>query len=48
MGHGTYVLRISIKVQALADFIVECTGIIEEDDPIDPTVPLWKVFLDRA
>ena len=27
---------------------MECTGIIEDDDPIVPTTPLWKVFVDGA
>ncbi|XP_062086113.1 uncharacterized protein LOC133792214 [Humulus lupulus] len=40
--------RISIKGQALDDFIMECTGITEDDDPVDPVAPLWKVFVDRT
>ncbi|XP_062100255.1 uncharacterized protein LOC133806145 [Humulus lupulus] len=43
-----YVPRISIKGQALADFIVECTGITEDEEPINPVTPLWKVFVDGA
>ena len=43
-----YIPRISIKGQALADFIVECSGITEEDDPAGPAAPLWKVFVDGA
>ncbi|XP_062088967.1 uncharacterized protein LOC133795517 [Humulus lupulus] len=39
-----FVPRVSIKRQALADFIVECSGITEGDDP---AVPMWKASLKR-
>ena len=43
-----YIPRISIKGQTLVDFIVECSGITEGDDPMDPAALVWKVFVDGA
>ncbi|XP_062089480.1 uncharacterized protein LOC133796014 [Humulus lupulus] len=43
-----YIPRVSIKEQALAEFIVECSRITEGDDPPAPATPVWKVFVDKA
>uniref|UniRef100_A0A803PEE9 RNase H type-1 domain-containing protein n=1 Tax=Cannabis sativa TaxID=3483 RepID=A0A803PEE9_CANSA len=43
-----YQLRISIKGQALANFIVECTGM--NNNPEEPILKLeiWKIYVDGA
>ena len=49
-----YEPRTSIKGQALADFIVECTGTLETPDPSENTAnkgehfPTWRLFVDGS
>ena len=43
----TYHPRSIIKGQALADFIVECTGITNEE-VITPARELWRLYVDGS
>ena len=43
----TYHPRMTIKAQALADFIVECTG-IADDEVITTAHELWKLYVDGS
>uniref|UniRef100_A0A803NHA7 Integrase catalytic domain-containing protein n=1 Tax=Cannabis sativa TaxID=3483 RepID=A0A803NHA7_CANSA len=40
--------RVSIKGYALADFIVECTGMTNNPKEPVPKLDIWKVYIDGA
>ena len=43
----TYHPRTTIRAQALADFIVECTG-MTNNEVITPAHELWKLYVDGS